>query len=93
MHLFINILTQKALLLTTGTRSIAMIFRAIVFTFIPTAVELVLVCGLLGRIFQPVVAICVVATFAAYVFWTAQMTKAAAKVPQFYSLLLWDLIT
>lgn len=57
-----------------------MIFRAIVFTFIPTAVELVLVCGLLGRIFQPVVAVCVVATFAAYVFWTAQMTKAAAKV-------------
>ena len=64
----------------TGTRSVAMVFRAVVFTFVPTAVELVLVCALLGRIFQPVIAIMVVATFAAYVLWTAQLTKAAAKV-------------
>lgn len=57
-----------------------MVFRAVVFTFVPTAVELVLVCGLLGRIFQPLVAVLVVATFVTYVLWTAQLTQAAAKV-------------
>ncbi len=57
-----------------------MVFRAVVFTFVPTAVELVLVCFLLARIFQPIIAIMVVVTFAAYVLWTAQLTKAAAKV-------------
>lgn len=57
-----------------------MVFRAVVFTFVPTAVELVLVCFLLARIFQPIIAIMVVATFAAYVLWTAQLTRAAAKV-------------
>lgn len=57
-----------------------MVFRAVVFTFVPTAIELVLVCFLLARIFQPIVAILVVATFAAYVLWTAQLTRAAAKV-------------
>ena len=57
-----------------------MVFRAVVFTFIPTAVELVLVCALLGKIFTPLVALVVVATFVAYVLWTAQLTQAAAKV-------------
>lgn len=57
-----------------------MVFRAVVFTFIPTAVELVLVCALLAKSFQPLVAVLVVATFIAYVFWTAQLTQAAAKV-------------
>lgn len=57
-----------------------MVFRAVVFTFVPTAVELVLVCFLLGRIFKPIIAVMVVGTFVAYVFWTAQLTKAAAKV-------------
>lgn len=62
-----------------------MVFRAVVFTFVPTAVELVLVCFLLARIFQPIIAIMVVATFAAYVLWTAQLTRAAAKVRQTFS--------
>lgn len=33
-----------------------MIFRSLVFTFIPTAVELILVCGLLAKAFNPLVA-------------------------------------
>lgn len=57
-----------------------MVFRAVCFTFIPTFIELVLVCGLLARIFQPLLAILVIATFCAYVFWTAKLTQAAAKV-------------
>jgi len=35
-----------------GTRSITMVFRAVVFTFLPTAMELVLVCGLLWHAFR-----------------------------------------
>ena len=35
-----------------GTRSITMVFRAVVFTFLPTAVELTLVCALLWRAFS-----------------------------------------
>ncbi len=61
-----------------GTRSVAMVFRAVVFTFLPTAFELVLVCGLLARTFQPAVA----GSVAAYVAWTAFMTKVCS-VKQF----------
>ena len=57
-----------------------MVFRAVVFTFLPTAVELVLVCGLLARTFTPIVSGLVIATFAAYVTWTASLTRAAAEV-------------
>ncbi len=56
-----------------------MVFRAVVFTFVPTAIELVLVCGLLARTFAPAVASLVVATFIAYVLWTASLTRAAAE--------------
>ena len=57
-----------------------MVFRAVVFTFLPTAVELVLVCALLARTFTPIVSGLVVGTFALYVGWTASLTSAAAKV-------------
>lgn len=57
-----------------------MVFRAVVFTFIPTAVELVLVCGLLSRTFTPVVSGLVLGTFVAYTLWTAALTRAAAEV-------------
>jgi ABC-type transport system involved in Fe-S cluster assembly fused permease/ATPase subunit len=57
-----------------------MVFRAVVFTFLPTAVELVLVCGLLARTFAPPVAIMVLATFAAYVGWTTALTAAGLQV-------------
>ena len=63
-----------------GTRSVAMIFRAVVFTFIPTAIELVLVSWLLARSFSPQVAALVVATFGLYVGWTTLMTKVRGRV-------------
>lgn len=61
-----------------GTRSVAMVFRAVVFTFVPTAVELVAVCALLWRAFSGVVVAIVLATFAAYVAWTVAWTAVAA---------------
>ncbi|EIE23470.1 ABC family transporter: mitochondrial ATM1-like protein [Coccomyxa subellipsoidea C-169] len=66
-------------ILERGTRSVSMVFRAVVFTFLPTAIELVLVCGLLARTFTPIVSALVVGTFAAYVGWTAALTRAAAE--------------
>ena len=42
--------------LERGTRSISMVFRAVVFTFIPTALELSLVCGILWQQFSAPVA-------------------------------------
>jgi len=62
-----------------------MVFRAVVFTFMPTAIELVLVCGLLARTFTPIVSALVVGTFAAYVAWTAALTRAAAEVRNAHS--------
>jgi hypothetical protein len=61
-------------MLERGARSIAMIFRAVVFTLVPTALELVAVCWVLGRAFHPRVSGLVVATFAAYSAWTVGLT-------------------
>jgi ABC-type transport system involved in Fe-S cluster assembly fused permease/ATPase subunit len=55
-------------------------FRAIVFTFVPTAIELVLVAVVLARSFSPMVAGLVIATFVAYVSWTTLMTQAATDI-------------
>lgn len=66
-----------ARIIERGKRSITMIFRAVVFTFIPTFVELVLVCGLLARELSPAFAWVVLATFVAYVTWTVALTKAS----------------
>ena len=51
-----------------------MIFRAVVFTFLPTAVELVAVCAILARAFHPRVSLLVLATFATYAAWTVALT-------------------
>lgn len=67
-------------ILERGTRSVGMMFRAVVFTFMPTAIELILVCTLLAQRFKPAVALAVLATFVAYVAWTTVMTKAATEV-------------
>jgi len=63
-----------------GTRSIAMVFRAIVFTFVPTAVELVLVCALLWHAFSWHVVAIVLVTFVLYVAWTVRMTSVSADL-------------
>lgn len=66
--------------LERGTRAIAVMFRAIVFTFVPTIVELFLVATLLARSFNPIVAVLVVVTFVTYVAWTILMTGAATDI-------------
>ncbi|GAB4819537.1 hypothetical protein N2152v2_006583 [Parachlorella kessleri] len=66
-------------MLERGTRSVSMIFRAIIFTFVPTAVELALVCAVLARSFHPRVSLAVLATFGAYAAWTVALTKAATR--------------
>ena len=56
-----------------------MIFRALVFTFLPTALELVAVCVILARAFHPRVSALVVATFVAYATWTIVMTRVGGR--------------
>ena len=63
-----------------GTRSVTMVFRAVVFTFAPTALELTLVCALLWKAFSWHVVAIVLATFVAYVAWTVRMTGYSADL-------------
>eukprot|EP00882_Tetradesmus_deserticola_P017533 GHRQ01018783.1.p1 GENE.GHRQ01018783.1~~GHRQ01018783.1.p1 ORF type:complete len:477 (+),score=203.35 GHRQ01018783.1:760-2190(+) len=67
-------------ILERGTRSIQMLYRAVLFTFAPTFIELVFVVGLLATRFSPMVAALVGGTFALYVAWTIAMTQAAVEV-------------
>ena len=62
-----------------GTRSVAMVFRAVVFTFLPTVIELVAVCALLWHVFSGAIVGIVLAAFAAYVAWTIALTSLAAS--------------
>ena len=62
-----------------GTRSVSMVFRAVVFTFLPTFMELALVCGLLWRAFSWHIPAVVLVTFTAYVSWTIHMTGVSAE--------------
>lgn len=55
-----------------------MIFRAALFTFIPTGIELVAVLVLLSQAASPTLAAAVAFTFVAYVFYTAKITAIAA---------------
>jgi ABC-type transport system involved in Fe-S cluster assembly fused permease/ATPase subunit len=66
-------------ILDRAQRSVVNIFRAVVFTFIPTVVELVLVCGLLAQKVSGMVAAIVLVTFTAYVAWTVHITTQAAE--------------
>lgn len=50
------------------------------FTFVPTAVELALVCAILARSFHPRVSLLVVGTFAAYAAWTVALTRVGGSV-------------
>ena len=65
--------------LERGTRSVGMVFRAVVFTFLPTMIELVAVCVILWNALSPSIVGLVLLTFAAYVGWTVSMTTIAAK--------------
>ncbi|GFH11909.1 ABC family transporter: mitochondrial ATM1-like protein, partial [Haematococcus lacustris] len=65
-------------ILERGTRSIQMLYRAVIFTFVPTALELLIVCGVLAKAFNPLVGGLVLATFGAYVAWSVTLTQMAA---------------
>ena len=67
-------------MLERGARSVAMVFRALVFTFVPTLVELVAVCALLGASFHARVGGLVVATFGAYAAWTVALTRVRGRL-------------
>ncbi|GMH35638.1 hypothetical protein BSKO_03506 [Bryopsis sp. KO-2023] len=67
-------------ILERGTRSIQMMFRVVVFTFVPTLLELVFVAGYLTHQFSGFMALTVTATFVAYVAWTLYMTPIAVRV-------------
>jgi ABC-type transport system involved in Fe-S cluster assembly fused permease/ATPase subunit len=67
-------------MLERGSRSIAMIFRAVVFTFMPTLIELVAVCFILYRSFDWRISGIVVATFAGYFMWTVGLTMLSTKI-------------
>ncbi len=77
------------LLLVAGTRSIQMLYRALLFTFAPTCIELVFVCALLGTVFSPVVAGLVGVTFATYVIWTLSLTQVGACCWAWLFLFVW----
>ncbi|KIY96039.1 ATP-binding cassette, subfamily B,bacterial [Monoraphidium neglectum] len=57
-----------------------MLYRAVLFTFAPTALELVFVITLLATRFSPVTAALVAATFVVYVSWTLALTQMAVEV-------------
>jgi len=63
-----------ARMLERGAKSISMIFRAVLFTLVPTALELVAVCYLLARSFELQVWSLVIATFVVYFLWTVALT-------------------
>ena len=76
LHRKTGSLTRKV---ERGTRSVAMCFRAAVFTFLPTIIELILVVSLLSKAFSPQIGFLVLVTFAAYVAWTTALTQVAAE--------------
>jgi len=62
-----------------GTKSVSMVFRAVIFTFIPTFVELALVSAVLWKTFSWHVVAVVSSTFCCYVRWTMHMTGVSAS--------------
>jgi len=69
-----------ARMLERGSRSISMIFRAVVFTLAPTILELVAVCALLWGSFQWKISSIVLVTFVVYFLWTVWLTWLSTKI-------------
>jgi len=67
-------------ILERGPRSFQYIYRAAIFVFLPTILELVAVTAVLARSFNPVVGGMVAATFLAYITWSITMTQLATAV-------------
>jgi ABC-type transport system involved in Fe-S cluster assembly fused permease/ATPase subunit len=71
---------QLSRILERGTRSTQMLFRAVVFTLLPTSLELLLVCTTLGKLFNAAVVAAVGVTFVAYVSWTIRYIELSAAI-------------
>eukprot|EP00898_Chlorokybus_atmophyticus_P004909 jgi/Chlat1/5419/Chrsp35S05230 len=78
MHFHLDRRTgELAKTIDRGIRSVSMILRAVIFTLMPTVLELGLVCALLMRDFNPNFTGAVLLTFAAYVTFTIHVTGLA----------------
>lgn len=62
-----------------GTRSVLTIFRAMVFSFLPTFFELALVCGVLLRSFSSVFVVVTLVTFTAFIWWTLSLNDSLSR--------------
>ena len=65
--------------LERGSRAVYIIFRSLVFTFLPTLLELALVCAVLARSFNINVALTVLGCFVAYCAFTIRFTMDVAE--------------
>ena len=66
-------------ILERGPRAIHQIYRAIIFIFVPTAVELVAVTYLLSKTFSPVVGGVIGVTFLSYCAWSIVLTQLSTE--------------
>uniref|UniRef100_A0A1D2ABS2 ABC transporter B family member 25, mitochondrial n=1 Tax=Auxenochlorella protothecoides TaxID=3075 RepID=A0A1D2ABS2_AUXPR len=81
LHFHLNRKTGSlSRMLERGSRSIAVIFRAIAFTAIPTLLELAAVCTILARTFDARVSALVLTTFAAYAGWTIAIARWTTQI-------------
>lgn len=63
-----------------GTRSVLTIFRGLIFAFMPTLFELLLVCGVLVARFSIWYVSVVLVTFALFIWWTLLVNDKLGKV-------------
>jgi ATP-binding cassette, subfamily B, heavy metal transporter len=63
-----------------GTRSVLTLFRTVVLAFLPTLFEVVLVCGVLLSRFELRYVLVLLATFAAYMWWTVFMSAVLGRL-------------
>eukprot|EP00793_Prasinoderma_coloniale_P004985 PRCOL_00000746-RA len=67
-------------ILDRGARATSTIFRAVLFTFVPTMVEFALVCWLLAKAVSWQLSLAVIVTFALYISWTVALTQRSVAV-------------
>merc|ERR1712176_348265 len=71
---------QLARIIERGTRAVSMIFRAAVFQFMPTLIEICAVSYILRQTFDGTVVLIVAATFVLYVCWTVALTQVSVEI-------------
>lgn len=63
-----------------GTRSVLIVFRGLVFNFLPSMFELVLVCGVLARSFSITYVVITLLTFVVFISWTLRINNEIGVV-------------